>query len=92
MRNKDETIVLLIDGAAGIYIPRNFYEHFDFSSWSLNVSEFGDLSDPDKDLYWDAWDDCIHDAKHIDTDGHEWTLYQDDDLFAVRNDHEWSET
>lgn len=84
-----DTIVLLIDDAAGIYIPRNFYENFDLASWGLDIKEFSDLSTPDKEHYWEAWDDVLRDAVNHDTDGHTWSLYQDGSLFAVRDDHVW---
>lgn len=84
----DQTRVLLIDGAAGVYVPRNFYKNFDLASWGLDIADFADLSNPDKDLYWDAWDDALRDAVNHDNDGHTWTLDQiDGDLFAIRDDH-----
>lgn len=84
-----DTIKLLIDEAAGIYIPRNFYEHFDMSTWGLNVNYFLDLSHPDSDFYWESWDEALNQAKYLDDEGHTWTLYQDGSLFAVRDDHNW---
>lgn len=86
-----DTITLFIDEVAGIYIPRNFYENFEFSAWGLNVSDYADLSMPENEHYWEAWDDLLRDAKHTDSDGHEWSLYQDGSLFAVRDDHTWDE-
>lgn len=85
----DDTRVLIIDCAAGIYIPRNFYENFDLSSWGLNVSDYADLSDPSKEHYWDAWDDVLSNAVNHDNDGHTWTLEHDDSLFAIRDDHDY---
>ena len=81
---------LLIDGAAGIYVPRNFHENFDFGTWNVDIKEFSDLSDPDKEYYWDAWDELLGKAEFYDGE-HKWTLYQDGDLFAVRDDHNWDE-
>jgi hypothetical protein len=87
MENNNETIILLIDEVAGIYIPRNFYQHFDFSHWGLNRAEYSDLSSPENEHYWDAWDEVLRDAEHHDEGGHVWSLYQDGSLFAVRTDH-----
>lgn len=83
------TITLLIDDAAGIYIPRNFYENFDFSTWNLKLEDYADLANPENEHYWDAWDDLLDNASYSDKEGHTWTLYQDGDLFAVRDDHDW---
>lgn len=80
--------VLLIDGAAGIYVPRNFYENFDFANWGLRLSDYSDLSDPENQHYWDAWADVLDNAKHVDEDGTVWMLEQDGDLFAVSGEEE----
>lgn len=83
-----DKIALLIDGAAGIYVPRNFYENFDFPTWGLNLSEYRDLSHPDNGHYWEAWDDALREACYVDKEGFSWTLYQDDSLFALREDYD----
>lgn len=46
---------------------------------------------PDHADYWEAWDDVLSSASYTDDDGHTWTLYQDGDLFAVRDDHEFED-
>jgi hypothetical protein len=82
-----DTIKLLINESAGIYVPRNFYENFDFGSWLINVSDYSDLSSPDKDGYWEAWDDLLREAEHHDENGHVWRLEMvEGSLFAVRTD------
>lgn len=96
-RDENSTIVLLLDESRGIYIPKAFYDGFDFASWGLNVSEYRDLSSPDNDLYWDTWDALLRDAEHHEAPkqgeaiGHVWTLYQNGSLFAVRDDHRWDD-
>src|SRR5690606_30947776 len=84
------TMVHLIDAADGIYIPRNFYENFDFVAWNLDISDFAALSDPDNPGYWDAWDVVLRDAQHLDSYGRIWRLYQanNGDLLAVRDGSE----
>jgi hypothetical protein len=74
---------LLISDAAGIYIPRNFYEGFDFAAWGLKLEDFPELSHPDNQDYWDAWDRLLDSAQHIDKAGEVWSLDQDGDLFTV---------
>ena len=78
-----QTRTLLIDGNRGIYIPQNFYNNFDFHSWCLKREDFKELASLDNEHYWDAWDDLLNQAKHIDDEGKTWYLEQDDDLFAV---------
>ena len=86
-----DTITLLLEESRGVYIPQSFYERFDFGSWNLNISDYSELSMPENAHYWDAWDDLLREAVLTDADGHRWTLYQDGDLFAVRDDHQWDE-
>jgi hypothetical protein len=83
------TIKVLISEQAGIYIPRNFYENFAFDVWNVALQDYFDLSSPDNDQYWNAWDDLLAHAEYHDDDGHIWRLYQDGDLFAVRDDHDF---
>ena len=77
---------LLIDGIAGIYVPRNFYLGFYFKQWGLKKEEFEALSSPDNEEYWEAWEDLLAAAYHIDDEGHGWYLVMDDgDLFAEKD-------
>lgn len=89
--NYSPTIELLIDAKAGIYMPMNFYECYDFEAWNLDISDYTDLSDPDNPGYWDAWDAVLRNAEFHDSNGHIWRLYQDGDLLAVRDDHNFDE-
>ncbi len=82
---------ILIDESAGIYIPRNFYRHFNFDDWGLKLCDYSELSDPDNDAYWDAWDDLCRHAEHTDKTGTVWRLEQDGDLWAIRDDDEVSD-
>jgi hypothetical protein len=83
----EKNMTLLMDESAGIYIPRNFYESFDFAKWNLNQADFSELADPDHENYWDSWLDLLSMAKHTDAAGLKWTLYQDGDLWAVSEKH-----
>lgn len=85
------TIVLLIDGNRGIHIPRKFRTNFDFKAWNLNPDDFQELESIDHPHYWDAWDDLMKAAYFTDDKGKKWSLYQDDDLFAVSENHVWDE-
>lgn len=49
------------------------------------------LMDTDSENYWEAWETVCNCAYFIDKDGKRWTLWQDGDLWAVREDHIWSE-
>lgn len=76
---------LLIDGNRGIYIPKFFAENY--TQYLTNKDEvqddLSDLSDPENEFYWDAWDNILNNAKLKDDEGRECALYQDGDLWAI---------
>ena len=82
----DKMLAILLDGSVGIYLPREFAEQ----SIGWNGIDPEDLAilleGPDHPDYWEAWDAVLSSASYTDDAGHTWTLYQDGDLFAVRED------
>lgn len=74
---------LLIDCCLGIYIPSKFYHNFDWSKWSINKDDYPSLADPDNEFYWDDWEDVLREAKYRNEKGTVYSLYHDDDLWAV---------
>ena len=85
------TIKCIIDGAHGIYVPQAFVKRFE--NWQgIDAEDLAILLEgPDNRYYWDSWDYVLATASYKDDDGHTWTLYQDGDLFAVRDDHEFED-
>jgi hypothetical protein len=83
----------LLDGARGIYIPQNFATNFDLKLWHCDESSNSWDSiivlreGPEIADYDDAWQDILDNAYMIDEQKHKWTLEQDGDLFAVRDDY-----
>ena len=76
-------IDLLLNGARGVYVPQNFVECFDMGDWHLSDDDIKDLSDPNNEFYWDAWESVLNNAYFVDEEGNKWTLYQDGDLWAI---------
>lgn len=77
---------LLITDAQGVYIPQLFCENFNLKEFGLKKSDSAVdicLGGADEESYWDAWDEILRNAKHIDKYGCEWFLEQDGDLFLV---------
>lgn len=74
---------LLLSDANGIYIPKRFYENFDFEKWNLSKEEYQDLENEHCEHYWDLWNELLKEAKFIDNDKNEWILDQDGHLFAI---------
>lgn len=76
---------LIVDGAAGIYVPQYFIEGIHpgvwegIETWAAASLFYG----PDDEEYWNAWYEVEMNAHFIDEDGHTWILYQDQDLFLV---------
>ena len=69
---------LLIGSAYGVYIPQMFALMF---KAQLTKQEADDLSDPENDYYWEAWDDILN--KKFIIQGKKYTLYEDGDLWAI---------
>lgn len=93
-----DTIHLLIDGNRGVHIPRKFSENFDLKVWNLEprtesdptlAQIAADLSSIGNPQYWDTWEWVLANAHYTDEHGKRWTLHQDDDLFAISEDHQW---
>jgi hypothetical protein len=85
-----EDAKLLVDSRVGVYLPKHFWE----TRKALNVTpeltqaqidEFtADLSHPENDHYWDAFDDLMQ-TTWKDDQGKEYNLYQDEngDLWLI---------
>ena len=82
----EDKIQLLLSDARGIYIPRDAMD-LELFLPSIDLGDIKTLKDgPDNDDYWDVWDYVTDMAYAIDKDGVKWTLYQDGDLWAIRED------
>jgi hypothetical protein len=80
-----EAAILFADSSRGVYIPQFFAESIrrecvtgvDSGDWA--ILETG----PDHEQYWDAWNDVESRAIVTDSNGQEFCLYQDGDLWLV---------
>jgi hypothetical protein len=80
-------VACILDGARGIYIPRDFCDGFDGWDGIDDEDKATCCAGPDEEWYWDAWDNVLNNASYTDpNDGSVWGLYQDGDLFAIRTD------
>ena len=76
-----KNIILLCDSSVGVNIPSVAYPLLKKAGWEL-PDVGNDLSSPDNEFYWDAWDLVLNNARLVEG-GREFTLHQNDDLFAV---------
>lgn len=73
---------LLIDGASGIYIPKEFAENFQPEAWGVDAETVAILkAGPGHEAYWDAWEG-VDGYVERDFDGKRYVLEQDGDLWA----------
>lgn len=82
-------VTLALSDARGVYIPQHFVEGFSLEAWGLSPDSWAVqqcLAGPESEGYWDAWDELLRTAKHVDGNGIEWTLHQDGDLWFVALD------
>jgi|HubBroStandDraft_2_1064218.scaffolds.fasta_scaffold00002_52 hypothetical protein len=73
--------ILLLDENKGVYIPQQFARMYykDVTGIDLSILQKLDIDHVD---YWEAWEDVLQHAM-ITIDGHQYTLEQDGDLWAV---------
>lgn len=87
------TVVLLLDGARGRYIPRNFvtdqFGELDLDlieKWGVEHKDAEILAaGPEHELYWETWEGVMGYAE-CKVDGDKYILQQDGDLWAVSVD------
>lgn len=85
MRN--DTYQLLVNDSQGIYIPQIFIRQYLENIIKDTISQ-DDIyilqSGPGHDWYWEAWDTVLDSAVLVDEYGIRWTLFQNGDLWAIR--------
>lgn len=77
---------LLLSDSRGVYIPRDFMQGFDLEAWNICEPDEA-LNDPYNEWYWEAWQHVLDNAYMIDDKGVRWSLLQDGDLWAIREDY-----
>lgn len=81
--------ILYADSAHGQYIPQYFAEsvnRYAIACWSEWLSDLDSLClGPDEcEFYWDIWDGMLNRlVLHDSSNGQDYTLYQDGDLWLV---------
>ena len=86
--------MLFLDGNRGQYIPQVFAQCIDRSCVTgISEEEYRTLeAGPDYAVYWDTWCNVTDRAVITDpSDGQQYHLYQDDDLWLVPVGAEWEE-
>lgn len=85
MYNLPDTAVLLLSDARGVYIPRDFTSAVEFTRvHNVTPDDYAILAiGPDHKEYWEAWMTILDNATITDTDGAEYYLWQDGDLWAI---------
>lgn len=85
-QHEQEPVLLVTDGV-GIYLPQEWAVEHQMTAvmdWGIDGTDLMILLDgPEREEYWDAWDDVLRDAEYTDKDGITWTLYHDGDLWAI---------
>ena len=88
--NNEVKRILIITDAAGIYIPQIWAEQASHRWDSYSSEDLAILKEgPEHPDYWDAWVTTLDNARYKGPSEHYWTLYQDGDLWTVRDDYEW---
>lgn len=79
--------ILILSDARGVYIPQNFAEEYDtyHGTWTgIRPEDIAILLEgPDNELYWDAWTSIENNAEYTHTNGTQYRLYQDGDVWLI---------
>lgn len=79
-----ESMEILIRDAAGIYIPKEFASFAEY--WNVTDDAIAVLkAGPNHEGYWETWEH-VYDVAYTEVDGHTYVLFQDGDLWAIRED------
>lgn len=90
---KPETIWLVSDGLRGVYIRSHALQILR-EDWKTGLSKLQEvicLRHPQSEQARDLLDKFIKEASFMDDNGFRWTLHEDQDIFAIREDHELDE-
>lgn len=81
-------IEIFADSSRGQYIPQYFGESVLVRCLSgVSADDLETLkAGPDAEFYWDVWASVLDNARLTDDSGHVWSIYQDGDLFIIRDD------
>lgn len=60
MAKKGHPMLLLINDAHGIYVPKMFADNY---GQYLNEEQKKDLTSPDNEFYWETWEDVVDTVK-----------------------------
>lgn len=83
-----KNIELLCDSHHGVYLPSVWCSNTE-NIWGIKQEDWDyllDASNLEDEYYWDVWNDVLSYASYIDDNGVAWTLYQDEDLWAIAYD------
>ena len=83
------SVILLVDGLNGIYVPQRFglmYLRTYGSSWTYEGIFRSIPLDPRRDDYWDNWEDVLRLTIMVDYEGRKYRLHQNQDLWAYALD------
>lgn len=85
---------LLLSDSWGIYIPQMFATRHLTDAvcqrCGIDPADAAILSDPDNELYWEAWDTVL-DSYWEETKEGRWTLWQDGDLWLAPPGFQWDD-
>jgi len=87
-----ETVELVVDGSAGIYVPYHFAQLFGDQLKNVKPEDLETLLDgPYDEWYWEAWQNIEMNGT-IEFQGEDWTIYQyEGDVWLIHPEHEWED-
>lgn len=81
-------MICIVDGSRGIYVPQAFAQMYNNCAMSEDMrKDFDTLlkgpnAEGNEDAYWYAWDEVLDNFTFKGKDGREFSIMQDQDVFA----------
>lgn len=85
--------ILLLDSHHGVYIPKLFAEELIKGVYKVKNREailkpLAELGNPENQFYWEEWENLLDNCVLLDSKGNEYTLWQNEDLWAIPEGYE----
>jgi hypothetical protein len=84
----NDALILLVDSHHGVFIPQIFAEQF---ADLLTQEQAKDLSSPENEFYFEAWEDVLNNVQVQDKEGKKYNIFQNEDVWAIPVNMEFPE-
>lgn len=78
-----ENSIMVVDSHHGVYQPKIFVECYRHLITGVSKDTLSELTSPDNEHYWEAWEDLLNTATVTSTCGKSYRVEQIEDVWLV---------